>query len=112
VKNEDSRKPPYNARKHVGRSWHCLWSGSTNWVFLDRCWSTSINSKLDSIEEQRRIRLRTQYALKVLGVVVCLIGAVLMFDGSLLGERTIGLATLAVIAGISLIASSARKLRG
>ena len=53
--------------------------------------------------------MRIQYALKTLGVVMCLTGAALMFDGSLLGDRTTGLATLLGIVGISL---SARKLRG
>ncbi|MHA2313757.1 MAG: hypothetical protein ACXACF_00490 [Candidatus Hermodarchaeia archaeon] len=56
--------------------------------------------------------MRTQYALKTLGVVICLIGAVLMFDGTLLGDRTTGFATLAGIVGISLISSSTRKLTG
>jgi hypothetical protein len=56
--------------------------------------------------------MRKQHALKALGVVVCLIGAFLMFDGGLLGEGTTGLTTIAGIVGISLISSSARKLGG
>jgi len=56
--------------------------------------------------------MKMQNALKTLGVVLCLIGAGLMFDGSLLGERTTGIATITGFVGISLISTSARKLRG
>jgi hypothetical protein len=55
--------------------------------------------------------VRIRYALKTLGVAVCLIGAGLMFDGNLLGERTTDFATLAGIMGIGLISSSVRKFR-
>jgi hypothetical protein len=55
--------------------------------------------------------VKVQYALKTLGVVVCLIGAGLMFDGTIFGERTTGLATIAGIVGISLISTSARNFR-
>ena len=56
--------------------------------------------------------MKTQYAIKAIGIVVCLIEAFLMFDGSLLGEQTTGIATIAGIVGISIISTSARKLRG
>jgi hypothetical protein len=47
---------------------------------------------------------------KVLGVVVCLTGAFLMFHGSILGEDTTGIATVLGIIGIGLI--SARNTFG
>jgi energy-converting hydrogenase Eha subunit H len=56
--------------------------------------------------------LRIQYALKMLGVAVCLTGAWLMFDGTLFGARTTGFATIVGIVGIGIISTSARKLRG
>ena len=51
---------------------------------------------------------------KEVGVLVCLAGAFLMFQGSILGERTTGLATIVGIIGIGIITSSnahARKHR-
>lgn len=41
-----------------------------------------------------------------LGVLVCLIGGFLMFQGSILGERTTGIATIVGIIGIGIIAST------
>lgn len=43
---------------------------------------------------------------KAVGVLVCLIGGFLMFHGSILGERTTGIATIVGIIGIGIIASS------
>jgi hypothetical protein len=42
----------------------------------------------------------------VVGVLVCLIGGFLMFQGNILGERTTGIATIVGIIGIGLIAST------
>ena len=51
-------------------------------------------------------------ALFVLGIVLALIAAAIMFEGSLFGERTTGIATVMCIVGICLIAtSSARKAK-
>jgi predicted membrane protein len=48
--------------------------------------------------------------LFALGIVLALIGAAIMFEGSLFDERTTGIATVIGIVGICLIAtSSARK---
>jgi len=44
--------------------------------------------------------------LFVLGIVLALIGAAIMFEGSLFGERTTGIATVMGIVGICLIATS------
>jgi hypothetical protein len=40
------------------------------------------------------------------GVLLCLIGGFLMFQGSILGERTIGIARVVGIIGIGIIAST------
>lgn len=45
------------------------------------------------------------------GIVLALIGASLMFHGSLLGERTTGIATVIGIVGLLLIATSRRKFK-
>ena len=43
---------------------------------------------------------------KALGVLVCLTGGFLMFHGSILGERTTGIATVVGIIGMGIITSS------
>ncbi len=43
---------------------------------------------------------------KAVGVLLCLIGGFLMFQGSMLGERTTGIATIVGIIGIGLITST------
>jgi hypothetical protein len=47
-----------------------------------------------------------QYSLLVIGVLVCLIGAFLMWDGSILGDRTTGIALVVGIVGIGIIIKS------
>ena len=103
--NEGSRKPSHNSRRHVDRSRHYLWNGSVNWLFIDRCWSTRIDSLLDSIEEPRRTILRNQYALKALGVLMRSIGSFLMWNGSILRARTSFIATVFGITSSGLILS-------
>ena len=50
--------------------------------------------------------------LFVLGIILALIGAAIMIEGSILGERTIPAAIVIVIVGICLIAtSSPRKIK-
>ena len=44
-------------------------------------------------------------------MLVCLIGAFLMFQGSILGERTTGIATIVGIIGIGIITSSKTPAR-
>ena len=55
--------------------------------------------------------MKIQYMIKAIGIVVCLIGAALMFDGHIFGDRTTGIATIAGIVGISIISTNTRKLR-
>lgn len=54
--------------------------------------------------------MRMQHALLALGLLVCLIGAFLMFDGSILGENTTGIATVIGIVGIGIIASARKRM--
>ena len=44
--------------------------------------------------------------LFVLGIILALTGAAIMFEGSLFGDRTTGIATVVGIVGICLIATS------
>jgi hypothetical protein len=48
--------------------------------------------------------------LFVLGILMCLAGAGLMFDGAILGETTTNIATVLGITGICLIASQRRAV--
>ena len=53
---------------------------------------------------------RWQHAMLALGVSVCLMGACLMFDGSILGENTTGIATVTGIIGIGIIARARKRM--
>ena len=46
-----------------------------------------------------------RYVLFILGIALCLTGAVLMVHGSVFGDRTTGIATITGIVGISLIST-------
>ena len=48
--------------------------------------------------------------LFALGIIVALIGANIMFEGSIFGERTTGIAIVIGIVGIGLIATSSYRL--
>ena len=45
---------------------------------------------------------------KILGILLALTGAFLMWNGSILGENTTGIATVIGIVGIGLIATSGK----
>jgi len=62
------------------------------------------------VEKDRGIIMRREYVSFVLGLSLCLIGAFLMFEGNILGERTTGWATVIGIVGIGLIATSGVRL--
>jgi hypothetical protein len=54
-----------------------------------------------------------QHAIRALGVLVCLLGAVVMVVGeSILGENHAGIATVIGIVGIGLIAKSSKRVVG
>ena len=46
---------------------------------------------------------------KLLGILLALLGASLMWNGSILGENTTGIATIIGIVGIGLIATSKKS---
>ena len=52
-----------------------------------------------------------KHVLAVIGILVCLAGAILMVEGHGLGERTISVAIVLGICGISLIATSGGLLQ-
>jgi len=56
-----------------------------------------------NMKEYRRILL-------VLGILICLAGAGLMFDGAILGETTTNVATVLRITGIGLSATQKRTM--
>ncbi len=51
-----------------------------------------------------------QHAMLALGVSLCLMGAFLMFHGSILGEKTTGIATVTGIIGIGTIAGARKRM--
>lgn len=53
----------------------------------------------------------TNRILWYLGILLALAGAAFIFHGSLLGERTIGIAIVIGVVGICLIAGSRRRLK-
>lgn len=52
--------------------------------------------------------MRRQNVVLAIGVLACLIGGFLMFNGSILGESTTGIATVVGIIGIGIISTSKR----
>jgi hypothetical protein len=52
---------------------------------------------------EKSVNKKIKFAL---GIILALIGAVIMFEGSLFGERTTGIAIVIGIIGICLIATS------
>ena len=63
---------------------------------------------LDIIKWESRKTKKYRKILFVLGILICLAGAALMFDGAILGETT-NVATVLGITGIGLIATSAQR---
>lgn len=57
----------------------------------------------------RRPKITINKPLFILGILVSLTGAFLMWHGSILEERTTGIATVIGIVGIGLIATSGRS---
>ena len=63
------------------------------------------NKMLDIIKWRPRNTKKYREILFVLGILICLAGAGLMFDGAILGETTTNVATVLGITGICLIAT-------
>jgi energy-converting hydrogenase Eha subunit H len=66
------------------------------------------NKMLDIIKWRLRSTEKYRKILFVLGILICLAGAGLMFDGAVLGETTTNVATVLGITGIGLIATQKR----
>jgi hypothetical protein len=69
-----------------------------------------INKILDIIKWRLRKTKKDGRILFVLGILICLAGAGLMFDGAILGETTTNVATVIGIIGIGLIATQKRAM--
>jgi energy-converting hydrogenase Eha subunit H len=68
------------------------------------------NKMLDIIKWRLRNTKKYRRILFVLGILICLAGAGLMFDGAILGETTTNVATVLGITGIGLIATQRRAM--
>ena len=66
------------------------------------------NKMLDINNWRLRDTKKYRKILFVLGILICLAGAGLMFDGAILGETTTNVATVLGITGIGLIATQKR----
>jgi len=55
--------------------------------------------------------MRWEYVLLVLGISLCLIGAIVMLEGNIFGENNSGLAIVIGILGVGLVATSDVGLR-
>jgi len=67
------------------------------------------NKMLDIIKWRLRNTKKYRKILFVLGILICLTGAALMFDGAILGETTTNVATVLGITGIGLIATPTQR---
>jgi hypothetical protein len=66
-------------------------------------WRRRKDLTLEGVSNRRKKVFFTQW---IVGIVIALTAAILMFDGSILGENTAGISTVMGIVGISLIATS------
>ena len=65
---------------------------------------------LDIIKWRPRNTKKYKKTLFVLGILICLAGAGLMFNGAILGETTANVANVLGITGICLIATQRRAI--
>jgi LPXTG-motif cell wall-anchored protein len=66
-------------------------------------WRRRKEIKLEGISNKRK---KAFFAQWIIGLVIAVIAASFMFDGDILGERTVGISTVMGIVGICLIATS------
>jgi len=66
-------------------------------------WRKRKEVKLEGISNKRK---KAFFAQWIIGLVIAVIAAIFMFDGDILGERTVGISTVMGIVGICLIATS------
>ncbi len=68
------------------------------------------NKMLDIVKWRSETIKKYRKKLFVLGILICLTGAGLMFNGAVLGETTTGIATVLGITGIGLIATQRKAM--
>jgi hypothetical protein len=68
------------------------------------------NKMLDIIKWKLRNTKKYRKILFVLGFLICLAGAVLMFDGAILGETTTNVATVLGMTGVGLIVTQRKAM--
>jgi len=66
-------------------------------------WRMRKEVKLEGISSKRK---KAFFAQWIIGLVIAVTAAIFMFDGDILGERTVGISTVMGIVGICLIATS------
>jgi len=66
-------------------------------------WRRRKEVKLEGISNKRK---KAFFAQWIIGLVIAVMAAAFMFDGDILGERTVGISTVMGIVGICLIATS------
>ncbi len=66
-------------------------------------WRRQKEEKLEGISNKRK---KAFYAQWIIGLVIAVIAAIFMFDGDILGEKTVGISSVMGIIGICLIATS------
>ena len=66
-------------------------------------WRRQKEGKLEGISNKQK---KAFFAQWIIGIVLALIAAIFMFDGDILGEKTVGISTVIGIIGICLIATS------
>jgi len=70
-------------------------------------WRRQKEEKLEGISNKRK---KAFFAQWIIGIVLALIAAIFIFDGDILGEKTIGISTVIGLVGICLIATSSNLL--
>ena len=68
------------------------------------------NKMLGIIKWRPRNTKKYRKILSILGILICLAGAGLMFDGTILSETTTNVATVLGITGMGLIATQRRAI--
>jgi len=66
-------------------------------------WKRQKEEKLEGISNKRK---KAFFAQWIIGIVLALIAAIFIFDGDILGEKTVGISTVIGLVGMCLIATS------
>jgi len=65
-------------------------------------WRRQKEGKLEGINNKKKVF----FAQWIIGIVLAVIAAIFIFDGDILGEKTVGISTVIGLVGICLIATS------